>query len=149
MNQSRINEYFTKLRNKIDLLVERFIHESKLDQLTVDRILLARVEWIDETQECEAFNLTHCPSDNEDQEMPQLDECELLKRFCFVFQVHVATSDRFSWRFMSTDKYVSTEKIKSNTFERYWDLLQSLRTRCCLLRVAFFNKSFKRAKKTQ
>jgi hypothetical protein len=71
----------------------------------------AREDWFIEADECEKSNLVEL--DNLDDRDLELADKKLLKRFCFIFEFHgdVLETGCFTWRFVSTDRYVSSSQI--------------------------------------
>jgi hypothetical protein len=93
------------------LHVETYISENQHDQATIDKINKAREEWIKEVDECELSNLAELEK-REDRDL-ELEEDNLLKRFCFIFEYpgDVLQTQCFTWRFVSTDTFISPRQI--------------------------------------
>ena len=111
MNRIKIVEYSDLLINQIDLKVEQFIadcHRSPNGQEYIDDINTVREKWIAEIRECQEFNLAECGDKKE-----QIEDCELFKRFCFLFEWPrgILTTSQFTWRLISTDKWLSETQI--------------------------------------
>jgi hypothetical protein len=108
----KIVDYFDNLKNKIDLLVEIFINDNQHDQVCIDEINKAREEWVKESDECQAYNLTEL-EENENQDEPIADE-QLFKRSCFIIHLNVdfQTTGCFTGRFISTDMYLRPGQIE-------------------------------------
>jgi hypothetical protein len=110
-NRLRIADYFSDLKATVDVHVETFISENQHDRAGIDKLNKAREEWFMEADECEASNLAELEKrENRDLE---LDDEKLLKRFCFIFEFHgdVLQTDCFTWRFVSTDTYMTPGQI--------------------------------------
>jgi hypothetical protein len=110
-NRLRISDYFSELKATVDALVEIYIAGNQHDQAAVEMLNKAREDWFIEADECEAFNLAEL--ENLDDRDLELSDKKLLKRFCFIFEFHgdVLETGCFTWRFVSTDKYVSPSQI--------------------------------------
>ena len=111
MNRIKTVEYSDLLINKIDLKVEQFIadcHHLPNGQEYIDELNSQREKWIAEIRECEEFNLTECGDNKE-----KIEESELFKRFCFLFEWpgNVLETTQFTWRLISTDKWLSEKQI--------------------------------------
>jgi hypothetical protein len=111
-NRLRIADYFTDLKNKIDLLVEIYISDNQHDPARIDEINKVREEWIKEANECQAHDLAEL-EENEDKDLLIADE-QLFKRHCFLIYSHadVKTTGCFTGRFISTDVYLRPGQIE-------------------------------------
>jgi hypothetical protein len=104
--------YFDGLKNKIDLLVEIYILDNQYDAARIDEINKAREEWIEEADECQAYNLVKL---NENENKDELITAEqLFVRFCFLIHSYadVETTGFFTGRFVSTDVYLRPGQIE-------------------------------------
>jgi hypothetical protein len=110
-NRLRIADYFSDLKATVDVHVETFISENQHDRAGIDKLNKAREEWFKEADECESSNLAELEK-RKDRDL-ELDDENLLKRFCFVFEFEgdVLETGCFTWRFFSTDIYMSPSQI--------------------------------------
>jgi hypothetical protein len=110
-NRTRIADYFSEFKTTVDTLVETYIAENQHDQAGIDKLKKTRERWFREVDECEASNLAELEK-SEDRDL-DLEDGKLLKRFCFLFEFHgdVLETGCFTWRFVSTDRYVSPSQI--------------------------------------
>jgi hypothetical protein len=110
-NRLRITDYFSELKATVNALVETYIVENQHDQAAVDKLNKARKGWFKEADECEASDLAEFEK-REDRDL-ELEEEKLLKRFCFSFEFQgdVLETGCFTWRFVSTDIYMSPGQI--------------------------------------
>jgi hypothetical protein len=111
-NIMRIDDYFTNLKARIDLLVEIYIQENHHNHPLVELINKSREECINEINECEAEDLDELEK-NEKRHI-FLDDEVLFKRFCFIFQFlgDVLTTGRFTWHFISTDMFLRPGQVE-------------------------------------
>jgi hypothetical protein len=110
-NRLKIANFASELKTTFDIHVETYIAENQHDQSQVDKVNKAREEWINEINECEAENLAELEK-REDRDL-ELNEEILLKHFCFIVEYlgDVLETGCFTWRFISTDTYMSLEQI--------------------------------------
>jgi hypothetical protein len=110
-NRLRIADYSSELKTTVDTHVETYIAENQHDQPGIDKLNKAREEWFKEADECEASNIAELAK-REDRDLELNDE-KLLKRFCFIFEFHgdVLETGCFTWRFVSTNMYMSPHQI--------------------------------------
>jgi hypothetical protein len=110
-NRLRIANYLSELKTTVDIYVETYIAENQHDQAGIDKLNKAREEWFNEADECEASNLAELEQ-REDRDL-ELDDEKLIKRFCFIFEFYgdVLETGCFTWRFVSTDTYMSPGQI--------------------------------------
>ena len=111
MNRLRIVDYFDSVVNQTDLKVEEFIRDYQNvvnGEPYIDEINSAREKWIAEIRECEAFNLAECGENKE-----PIEDRQLFKRFCFLFEWtrDFLNNSLFTWRLVSTDKWLSEKQI--------------------------------------
>jgi hypothetical protein len=111
-NELKIVDYYSDLKNKIDLLVEIFICDNQHDPNGIDEINKVREEWIKEADECQAHNLAELEK-NENKDELITDE-QLFKRHCFLIYSYadVKTTGCFTGRFISTDVYLRPGQVE-------------------------------------
>jgi hypothetical protein len=114
-NRLLIDEYFRGLQTTVDTRVETYIAENQHDQAGIDKLNKAREEWFKEADECEASNIAELEN-SKDRDL-ELDDEKLLTRFCFIFEFpgDVLETGCFTWRFVSTDTYMSPSQ--TNCFQ--------------------------------
>jgi hypothetical protein len=110
-NRLRIADYFSELKATVDTHVETYIAENQHDQPGLDKLNKAREEWFKETDECETSDLAELEK-REDRDL-ELDDEKLLTRFCFIFEFQgdVLETGCFTWRFVTTDTYMTPGQI--------------------------------------
>jgi hypothetical protein len=110
-NRLKIANYSCELKTTIDIHAETYIAENQHDQFQVDNVNKAREKWVKEIDKCEVDNLADLEK-REDREL-DLEEEILLKCFCFIVEYlgDVLETGCFTWRFISTDAYMSFEQI--------------------------------------
>jgi hypothetical protein len=110
-NKLKIINYYDELKARVDLYVELYTNHNRFNSERVDKVNAAREQWFNEHDKCLKFNIDKLEK-REDKHL-LLEEKELFKRFCFIFQVpgDVLFSGRFTWRFISTDMYLSPGQI--------------------------------------
>jgi hypothetical protein len=110
-NRLQIADYFSELKATVDIHVETYIAENQHDRTEIDKLNKAREGWFKEADECEESNLAELER-RENKDL-NLDDKELLKRFCFIFEFHgnVLETGCFTWHFVSTDTYMSPVQI--------------------------------------
>jgi hypothetical protein len=110
-NRLRIVDYFSDLKATVDIHVETYIAENQHDQPGIDKLNKAREGWFKEADECETINLVELEN-HEDRDL-NLDDMELLKRFCFIFEFYgdVLETGCFTWRFVSTDTHINPSQL--------------------------------------
>jgi hypothetical protein len=110
-NKLKIINYYDQLKARVDLYVELYTYYNRLNSERVNKVNAAREQWFNEHDTCLKFNFDEL--EKRDDKNLLLEEKQLFKRFCFIFQVHgnVLHSGRFTWRFISTDMYLSPGQI--------------------------------------
>jgi hypothetical protein len=110
-NKLKILNYYDELKTRVDLYVELYTYHNRFNSERINKVNAAREQWFNEHDTCLKFNIDELEK-REDKHM-LLEERELFKRFCFIFQVYgdVFHSGRFTWRFISTDMFLSPGQI--------------------------------------
>jgi hypothetical protein len=151
MNQGsiRLCNYFDKLINRLDLVVETAIRDNYHDKNLENEFNKQRNEFIKEIREVEAYNLTFISNMNLKPGKVLTDK-DLFSKFCFfieflqtekkqVFNYDDLVSQEIGLRLIATDKYLTEGQIKY--FENLFNYTCTHQDRFCS--YPFFNKQVK------